>query len=116
MVGTRTWDTESQTGLRLTWANEFRLMHARVLSAIRNETPDASVDDAWDVIAKTVHWLFHKQPAGGPRFEVESPTSLAKKWDRIQTARRRQRAEAAKPARAADGRPDPQSDKEFTRW
>lgn len=114
LVGSRPWSAEEKNGLRLAWASEFRSLHGRVLRALRNETPSATEAAAWDLIAKTVHWLFHGQPPGGPRFEVESPRSLAKKWDSIQRNRRRQAAPTA--ARGVDNRPDPMAARKFERW
>lgn len=74
-----------------------------------NAAADTTVDQAWTEIARTVHWTFHGQQSEA-RFEVESPIALAEKWDRIQTARRRAKT---KPARGADGRPDPTAVREF---
>lgn len=110
VLGARPWDAAAKTGLRLAWADEFRLLHRRVWAAMRNERPDATEHDAWAEVARTVHWLFHGQPTE-PRFEVESPRSLAKKWDNIQRARRRQAQ--PRPARGADNRPDPAAQRQF---
>lgn len=117
ILGRHPWAADQKTGLRLSWADTFRLLHARVLGAMRNERPEASPDDAWNEIARTVHWLF-RQPIGPARFEVECPRSLGTKWDRIQRTRRRHAEIASQPqlARGADNRPDPQAAREFKRW
>jgi hypothetical protein len=93
-VGRKPW--EETAGLRLAWANEFRLIHER----------DAR---PWDEIARVVYWLFHKQ-SGTARFVVQSPESLREKWDRIQAVRRNQ---SQQDKRGADGRPDPQAERAF---
>jgi hypothetical protein len=127
VVGTRPWQSGwrwpsgsrgvrdgdgSRTGLRLAWANSFRLLHGRLLKAMRNATPATTADDTWNEISRAVHWLFHDQPETA-RFVCESPDSIRDKWDRIQTARRRQQRA---PARGSDGRPDPHAARELTRW
>jgi hypothetical protein len=104
IVGTKSWGGES--GLRLSWANAFRLLGQRLLQALRNADLAATEQQAWDEIARTVHWLFHGQPVS-PRFVVESPDSLREKWDKIQ-AQRRNGARAAGVKLGADRRtPDP---------
>lgn len=129
IVGTRQWEAGwswpagskgvregdgSRAGLRLAWANTFRLLHQRLIKALKSANPAATADDAWNEISRCVWWLFHGQTSSA-RFRVESPDSLATKWDRIQSARREQRDE--KPvARGADRRPDPQAQRQFTRW
>ena len=119
MVGTRPWEyghrwtagagehigDGSRTGLRLSWADKFRLFHAALVKALRNADPKATDEVAWEQIARTVHWLFHKQPAE-PRFIVECPDSLRDKWDNIQKNIANQRRAAEQP-RGANGRPDP---------
>lgn len=91
-VSRRPWGPEHRSGLRLTWANTFRLM---------NEQDGRE----WDEIARTVSWLFKQPP--GPRFVVQSPDALRAKWDRIQAHRRNLAAAAAAPpaGRPADTRP-----------
>lgn len=129
VVGTRPWEAGwrwppgsrgvregdgSRTGLRLAWANSFRLLHGRLLKAMRNGNPATTPDDTWNEISRAVHWLFHDQQETA-RFVVQSPDSIRDKWDRIQTARRRQQRAPAQ-ARGPDGRPDPQADRQLTRW
>lgn len=116
LIGTAPWDQAVKSGRRLTWADEFRLLHAAVLAAMRHESAETTEDSAWSEIARTVYWVFHGQPAGY-RFEVESPTSLRKKWDRIRSARTQQARKAAQPApaRGSDGREDPQANRQFKR-
>ncbi len=101
-VGSRPWSGDS--GLRLAWADSFRRLQTLTLKALKNAGP-ASADDAWDAIARTVHWLFNGQ---GPtcRFVVESP-------DSIQAVRRNQQLQ--QPARGADGRPDPIAERSYKR-
>lgn len=107
-VGTKPWDKD--VGLRLAWANSFRLLGDQTLRAMKNAGP-ATDGDAWDAIAKTVSWLFNGQ---GPshRFVVESPDSLREKWDQIQAVRRNKQSQ---PARGSDGRPDPIATREYKR-
>lgn len=95
----------SQTGLRLSWADKFRLFHAVLLKALRNADPKTAPEVAWEQIARAVYWLFHKQPAE-PRFIVECPDSLRDKWDHIQRNMANQKRAAEQP-RGANGRPDP---------
>lgn len=76
----------SMNGLRLSWANSFRLFQAKLAEALGNAGKIARPEDAWEEIAKTVYWLFHKQPAG-VGFIVECPDTLRDKWDRIQAVR-----------------------------
>lgn len=102
-LGTKPWSAEAKTGARLTWANSFRLLHDQTLKAMRNADAATTADAAWDEIARSVHWLFHKQPPGEVRFVVESPESLRAKWDRITTARKNRSTAAP---RGADGRPE----------
>lgn len=99
-VGTKPWAGDS--GLRLSWANSFRLLGDQTLKALKNAGP-ATDADSWTAIARTVQWLFDGQ---GPshRFVVESPDALREKWDAIQAVRRNKQNA---PARGADGRPDP---------
>lgn len=95
-VARQPWDVSKQEGLRLKWADSFRLMH----EVDRRE---------FDEIAKVVSWLFN-QPIGAPRFVVQSPDSLREKWDRIQAVRRNKSAPQQRPG--GDNRPPP----EFKRW
>jgi hypothetical protein len=108
-VGTKPW--EGDTGLRLTWANSFRLLGDQTLKAMKNAGP-ATEADAWEAIARTVQWLFDGQ---GPshRFVVESPDSLREKWDAIQAVRRNKQIQPA--ARGSDGRPDPLAERTYKR-
>lgn len=92
----------SRTGLRLSWADEFRLFYQRLHTAMRNANKAISEEDVWTEIARTVHWLFHNQQTG-PQFIIESPGSIATKWDRIQEIRKR----PPDAPRGANGRPDP---------
>lgn len=108
-LGTKPWSA-AKTGDRLRWANSFRLLHDRLLKAMRNADPAATADASWDEVARTVHWLFKGQPASGPRFVVESPDSLRDKWDRI-TEMRRNRAAAA--PLGANGKPDPSARRQW---
>jgi hypothetical protein len=74
-IARRRW-TEAKSGVRLQWANGFRLLN--------------QVDKReWDDIARTVKWLFEGQTAAA-RFVVQCPTSLREKWDRIAAVRRNQ--------------------------
>lgn len=117
-LGAVKWSPESKTGRRLAWADSFRRLHAVVLTAMRNDNPEAQESSAWEEIARTVHWVFHGQQAElRYRIVVESPETLRDKWDAIQAKRRRQKLEASqpKPARGADGRPDPIAAREFKR-
>lgn len=114
-VGRRPWD--GKAGLRLDWANGFRVLHRHVVEAMKNA--DAAVGDAeaWAEIAKTVKWIFTGQSTKA-RFIVESPDAVREKWDRIQAVRRNNRAksdEESKPKRG-DGRPDPMAARELQRW
>jgi hypothetical protein len=109
MVGTRPWGGD--TGLRLDWAYSFRGLGDLTLKALRNAGP-ATDADAWNAIAKTVHWLFHGQDSSC-RFVVESPASLRAKWDAIQAVRRNQQLQ--QPAKGADGRPDPIAERSYKR-
>lgn len=116
VVGSVPWDRETRSGRRLSWADSFRRLHARVLKAMRNETQSTTDSEAWEEIARTVYWVFHGQPADRRyRFEVESPDTLGEKWDRVQVQRKRQKQDAAqpKPARGPDGRPDHQANRSF---
>lgn len=116
VVGSVPWDQDAKSGRRLSWADSFRRLHTRVLKAMRNETRSTTDSEAWKEIARTVHWVYHGQPADRRyRFEVESPDTLGEKWDRIQVQRKRQKQDAdqPKPARSADGRPDPQANRVF---
>lgn len=130
-VGTKPWESGwefpaagkpikvgdgSRSGLRLSWANAFRLLNGKVVAAMKNADPKVTEADAWSEIARTVRWLFLDQPVE-PRFVVESPDSLREKWDNIQRNRaNRARADAQPKARGADNRPDPQAAREFKRW
>lgn len=76
----------SRTGLRLSWANSFRLFHAVLKGALANGGQPATDEYTWDQIAKTIFWLFHRQP-NGVGFVVECPDTLRAKWDRIQACR-----------------------------
>lgn len=104
----------SRTGLRLSWAHGFRLVHGVALTALRNAAPAAGDAEAWTEIARTVRWLFLEQPVEA-RFVVESPDSLREKWYRIQTVRKNhaRAAEKAKQPRGADNRPDPAAQRQF---
>ena len=107
-LSTAPWSAE-KSGARLKWADSFRRLHDKLLKAMRNADGKATADNAWDEIARTVHWLFHGQGASTP-FVVQSPDSLREKWDRIQTVRRNR---AAVPPRGADGRPDTTAKREW---
>ncbi len=103
----------SRTGLRLSWADEFRSLHARVHRA-RLNAGQTTPEQTWDEVSRTVHWLFHGQQADPKyRLVVESPGSLTTKWDAIQNARRRQQADVP---RRADGKPDPRARREIKLW
>lgn len=68
-LGAKPWSISKQTGLRLAWAEEFRLMTTRE----KRRLSDAKA---------IMDWLFGGQTAKF-RFVVESPSSLRSKWDRI---------------------------------
>lgn len=68
-LGAKPWSISKQTGLRLSWAEEFRLMTTRE----KRRLSDAKA---------IMDWLFGGQTAKF-RFVVESPSSLRAKWDRI---------------------------------
>lgn len=88
-----------RTGVRAKWADEFRLINER-------DRKD------WEDIAKTCHWLFNQPP--GPRFIVDSPGSLRKKWDNIEMVRKNQALQKQQQgqSRYVDNRPAP----ETRRW
>jgi hypothetical protein len=67
----RSW-TETQ---RNKWASELAAMN-------RRDGRD------WPAVRAVVRWLFHGQSSDYP-FVVQSPSALAEKWDRIETARSR---------------------------
>lgn len=129
VVGTKSWDTGwawpggvktrtgdgSRSGLRLSWANELRLFHVVVLKAMKNADPTTDDNAAWMELAGAMRWVFHDQPAGGPRFVIESPASLRAKWDNLQANRRNRAAQNATP-KGADGRPDTGTRHERKRW
>lgn len=99
IVGRKPWDDDVREGLRLTWANEIRLM---VEADHRGrEKPDVRDDRrSYDEIARTIAWVFGDQGTEPKyRIVVESAGSLRAKWDQIQAARRRQQASSAAPAR-----------------
>lgn len=98
----------SRNGLRLAWADKFRLLHQAVHKAQRNVNPKATAEETWVLIARAVHWLFHNQPEGGPRFRVECPDSIRAKWDRIQDSIKRWEMNGRQNGRrrGPDGRPD----------
>lgn len=68
-LGSKPWSATKQTGLRLSWAEEFRLMTTRE----KRRLADAKA---------IMDWLFGGQTAKF-RFVVESPAALRAKWDRI---------------------------------
>lgn len=84
-VGRAKWGDDVQTGMRLGWADEFRLM--------------VEADErTYEQIAETLRWVFKEQ---GPsaKFVVQSVGALRDKWDRIQAVRRNnaEKASAEKP-------------------
>lgn len=89
----------SRNGLRLSWANSFRLFAGLLKQALANGGKPSTDDHTWDEIAKTVHWLFHGQPTG-VNFVVESPDTLRDKWDRIQDCRASSQRKSARPSYA----------------
>lgn len=105
IVGRKPWGDDVREGLRLTWANEIRLMVE--VDHRGREKPDVRDDKrSYDEIARTIAWVFGDQGTE-PRYRiiVESATSLRAKWDQIQAARRRQQASAAAPAKPAANQP-----------
>lgn len=75
-VGRQPWADDVQSGWRLGWANEIRLMVER----------DART---YEEIAETMKFVFYEQ-SPGHKFVVQSPGALRDKWDRIQAVRRNQ--------------------------
>lgn len=73
-IGLKPWGDAVRDGIRLEWADAIRLIVERDRRS-------------WDDLKDTMRWLFHQQPAG-PKFVVQSPEALRKKWDRIQAQRR----------------------------
>lgn len=121
MTGTKPWDSGyqwtagagertgdgSRNGLRLSWADKFRLFHATLTKALQNADANATPEIAWEQIARAVYWLFHKQ-TGEARFIVECPDSLRDKWDHIQRIMTKDA-----PQRGANGKPDPIAKREW---
>ena len=77
----------SRTGLRLSWANSFRLFHAVLQGALANGGQPSTEDYTWNEIAKAIQWVFHGQPPG-VGFVIECPDTLRAKWDRIDACRK----------------------------
>lgn len=108
---------------RLTWARSFAKLHAKLARAanvLELDTDGAS--GIWDEIARTVSWLFNRdpskpmQPTASP-FVVQSPDSLEEKWDRIQAVRGNQTSSAAARAVPRGGSiPDNRPAPEFKPW
>ena len=105
-------------GRRLTWALEFAKLHRERATAEQVLPMDTLGSGAiWDDIARTVAWLFNRDPSKpmqlpGAPFVVLSPDSLAEKWDRIQAVRRNQGAPRPSP-RSPDNNQPPRA---FRRW
>jgi len=110
-----------RSGRRLAWAASLQKLHDHLARAANVLPMDASaVGGLWDEIARTVFWLYNRDPAkpgqgDTSRFVVESPDSLAAKWDKIQAVRRNQQAAARArmaPRSAPDNRPAPEFKKQ----
>lgn len=116
-VGRKQWDRAVKGGLRMDWANSFRLFHRKLVEALRNADAAAGDAEAWNEIAKTVRWLFHEQTVK-TRFIVECPNTLSDKWDRIQAVRRNNAAKTAHDSqpRRPDGRPDTMAGRKLEKW
>jgi hypothetical protein len=82
-VGRVPWGDTVQSGVRLGWADDIRLM------VVRDKR-------TYEQIAETLRFLFREQ-TGGARFIVQSTESLRKKWDNIQAVRRNAKPEHTAP-------------------
>lgn len=78
----------SRTGMRLKWAHDLLKFHGKLRAALAGGGQPSTDEYAWDLIARTIHWLFNGQK-NEPRYQVivDSPGSLIEKWDRIQLKR-----------------------------
>lgn len=78
----------SRTGMRLKWAHDLLKFHGKLRAALAGGGQPSTDEYAWDLIARTIHWLFNGQKSE-PKYQiiVDSPGSLIEKWDRIQLKR-----------------------------